>query len=133
MPPPLYPLHELLLIVQLFTISVEGAKPFMAPKEMPPPPPKPVGPPAVLPLMRQLLTVTASLSLLDSSSSQKMPPPASGELPPRARARPLMIDSPSMVTVCCRIWKMRKAGVPPAVLRLTVHWLRPGQVLERFV
>src|SRR5207247_9472974 len=92
MPPPLYPLHELPLIVQLFTVSVEGAKPFMAPKEMPPPPPKPVGPPAVLPVMTQLLTVTASLSLLNSSSSQKMPPPASGELP-SARARPLGSDS----------------------------------------
>src|SRR6266480_5931403 len=98
MPPPLYP-DELPPMVQLLTVSVEGAKPFRAAKQIPPPPVASFGP-AVFPLITQLLTVTASASLLNSSSSQKMPPPGQGALP---GARPLVIDSPSIVTVCCKI------------------------------
>src|ERR1700751_4152207 len=125
MPPPRYP-DELPLIVQLLTVSVEGAKSFGVKMQIPPPPVA-LLPIAVLPLMTQLLSVTASLSLLTSSSSQKMPPP---ELC-CAEGKPLLIVSPSIVTVCCRIGKMRKVGVPPAVLLFTVNWLGPGPVMVR--
>src|SRR5947208_7960887 len=60
---------ELPLIVQLLTVSVEWAKPFPAAKQIPPPPVA-LSPPAVLPLITQLLSVTVSVSLLLFSSSQ---------------------------------------------------------------